>query len=59
MAIIRDLKLERRKRNRMTARETLTEIDNAIATAKRALKALGEKRGLCLKILKGEKNDPS
>lgn len=54
MAKLLDLNTRRKKTNKQLAREQLVVIQNAIETAKRALKALYEKKKLCERILEEE-----
>ena len=54
MSEVVDLKSQRKKTNRRVAEEELPIILSAIETAKRALKALHEKKKLCERILKEE-----
>lgn len=54
MAKILDLKCKRKQANKERAKKELPQILDAIETAKRALKALYEKKKLCERILKEE-----
>lgn len=54
MAKVLDLKSQRKKTNKQIAKEELPIILEAIETAKRALKALHEKKKLCERILEEE-----
>lgn len=54
MAKVLDIKDRRKKTNKEIAKKEMPMILEAIETAKRALKALHEKKKLCERILKEE-----